>query len=265
MLWRPVTYGEDLFLRLYAELGQHLEVRGPQDIGLEFLVSPARFVEFTRLAATLEIFLRCVRTAKDFFEAEGHLPAAQIAHALRQQVDLPSRLYGDREFCECAKQAGHIASTKPRPPSVERNAMRTEPRDCYLCGIRLRDVRAVHDQFTIEHLWPLTFGGATVEDNLLPACKNCNDSRKHFITWAWGPVQSTFHASSKGEDPPRELRLALALARIMLTAGGSPGGRRLLTLKQAAKKIRPAVVTPTLKHGRHYVFFELFPVHETMS
>jgi hypothetical protein len=57
---------------------------------------------------------------------------------------------------------------------------------------------------------------------LLPACKNCNDSRQHFITWAWGPVQSTFHASSKGEVPPRELRLALALARIMLVVEAVP-------------------------------------------
>ena len=264
MLWRPVTYGEDLFLRLFAELGQHVDVKGPQDIGLEFLVSSARFVEFTRLAATLEVFLRCVRSSREFFESEGHLPAAQIAHALRQQVDLPSRLYGDREFCECAKQTGHIASTKPRPPSIERNAMRTEPRECYLCGIRLGGAAGAHDQFTIEHLWPLTFGGATVEDNLLPACKNCNDSRKHFITWAWGPVQSTFHASSGGEDPPRELRLALAVARIMLVAGGAAGTRRLLTLKQAAKRVRPAVASPSITLGRHYVFFELFPSAEAV-
>jgi hypothetical protein len=264
MLWRPTTDGEDLFLRLYEGLGDRLVLHGPDDGGLAFLVAPVRFTEFTRLAATLEVFLRCIRRAKDFFELEGHLPAARLGSMLGRDIGIPARLYRDRQFCESAKQAGKIASTRPRPKSIEQNAMRAEPRTCYLCGVALTRTVGAHDHFTIEHLWPLSLGGATVEDNLLPACKNCNDTRKHFITWAWGPVQSTYHARSDNEAPPRELRLSLALARLMLVAAGRSNAKRLLTLKEAAKKIGPVVSPLELKHGHHYVYFELFPQIEAL-
>jgi hypothetical protein len=264
MLWRPVTFGEELFLRLYRELGHPIEVRGPAVIDLDFLIAPQLFRDFARLSATLEIFLRCVRASRHFFETQGHLSPKQVGQALRQEVDLPAGLYTDREFLECAKQTGRIASLKPRSPAIERNATRTEPRQCYLCDVPLTDTPGARDQFTIEHMWPLSLGGDTVEDNLLPACKNCNDTRQHVVTWAWGPVQSTFHASSAGEPPPRELRLSLAVARIMLVAAGAHPGKQVLTLKEAAKKIRPAVVDPEVVRGRHYVYFEMFPRLETV-
>jgi hypothetical protein len=111
----------------------------------------------------------------------------------------------------------------------------------------------------------LSLGGETVADNLLPACHDCNSKRKHFITWAWGPVQSTFHARSGDEPPPGELRLSLALARLMLVASGRAAARRRLTLKEAAKRVRPVIPTLELKRGRHYLYFELFPQIEALQ
>ena len=262
MLWKPVTYGEDLFLRLYKGLGSQIELQGPQDTGLDFLVDPVRFADFTRLSATLEIFLRCVRCARHEFEGADEVAVSQIARALRRNTDLPARLYDDREFGECAKQTGRIASTKPRPKSFEMKAMRAEPRFCYLCNVPLTKTRNARDQFTIEHLWPLSLGGTTEEDNLISACKDCNESRQHAVTWAWGPVQSTYHARSVDEAPPRELRLSLALARLMLAATGYPAGRSLMTLKQAATKIRPLIPVLDVEQRRHYVYFEFFPLIE---
>jgi hypothetical protein len=105
----------------------------------------------------------------------------------------------------------------------------------------------------------MSLGGTTEEDNLISACKNCNEGRQHAITWAWGPVQSTYHARSADEAPPRELRLSLALARLMLAATGHPGNRTLMTLKEAATKIRPLIPVLEIEHGRRYVYFEFFP------
>lgn len=258
MLWRPVTEGESLFLRLFEGLGHRVVLQGPDDVGLDFLLAPSRFRDFTRLAATLEVFLRCVRRVTEFYEAESHMPPATLGSILGREVGLPARLYRDRQFCESAKQTGRIVATRLRPKSIEHNAMRTERPYCYLCGIPLTKTRGAHDQFTIEHLWPLSLGGSTIEDNLLPACKNCNDSRQHFITWAWGPVQSTYHARSGTEPPPRDLRLSLALARLMLVAAGRPGAARLLTLKEAAKTITPVVPSLNIATGRRYLYFELF-------
>src|SRR5687767_7884311 len=132
MLWKPVTYGEDLFLRLYKGLGSEIELRGPEDTGLEFLVDPIRFADFTRLAATLEISLRCVNCVRQEFERGEEVPVNQIARTLRRNTGLPARLYDDRTFGECAKQTGRIAATKPRSKAFELKAMRAEPRFCYL-------------------------------------------------------------------------------------------------------------------------------------
>lgn len=263
MLWRPVTPGEHVFLRLYEGLGAHLEISGPQDVGLAFLVAEQRFSEFVRLAATLEVFMRCVRAAQEFVATDGHLPAARIGRRLREDADLPARLYNDPVFCEHAKQAGKISADKRRKGSVERNAMRSEAPFCYLCGIPLTQPGQARSSFTVEHLWPMTFGGDTVEDNLLPACKDCNEKRNHSITWAWGPVQSTYHARSSTEDLPGELRLSLALAKLMLVAGGNPNPRARSTLKQAAKRAAPLVTPLNVETNRRYLYFDLLTQIET--
>lgn len=265
MLWQPATYGEDLFLRLHDALGGRVVVSGPTGVGLEFLINAERFNDFAGLSATLEVFLRCLRASREFFQSEGHRGAREIGRVLRTEASLPTRLSSDRGFCECAKQAGRIAAQMSRSAKIERDALQSEPRQCYLCDIPLTSHRGARDQFTTEHLWPLSLGGETVADNLLPACQDCNSKRKHFITWAWGPVQSTFHARSGDEAPPGELRLSLALARLMLVAAGNSGTRRRLTLKEAAKRIRPVIPTLNLVQRRHYLFFELFPQIEVLQ
>src|SRR3546814_15014473 len=78
---------------------------------------------------------------------------------------------------------------------------------CYMCGRALtRRGNAGVDKYTVEHLWPISFGGETIEGNLLPACANCNSRRKHMLSWAWGPVQSTYLHSSEKDTISNELR-----------------------------------------------------------
>jgi len=258
MLWQPTTDGEDLFLRLFEGLGNHLALRGPDDAGLGFLVAPSRFTEFARLTATLEVFLRCIGHAKAFHQDQAHMPSTTLGAILGKELDLPARLARDRRFCESAKRAGANAATRPRSKAIERTVVSEEPPYCYLCAIHLTKTQGAPDQRTIEHLWPLSLGGDSSEGNLTLACKHCNDTRQHCITWAWGPVQSTYHARSGDDDPPRDLRLSLALARMMLVAAGTDSSARRLTLKEAARTSGPGFPSLTLADNRHYVYFELF-------
>jgi hypothetical protein len=257
MLWKPVTDGEDLFLRLFEGLGNRIDVRGPNDAGLTFLVSANRFIEFTKLVATLEVFLRCIFHAKTFDTTEGHLPATHLGSILGRELGLPGRICADRAFCETAKQAGQVAARGVRNKRIEADATADAPRSCYLCGIALTRSVGAPTQFTVDHIWPLSLGGATVDGNLLPACKHCNDTRQHCITWAWGPVQSTYEAQSP-RQLPRDLRVSLTLARLMLMAARTSSRGRLLTLKEAARRLRTVATPVTLLPDRRYVYFELF-------
>ncbi len=71
---------------------------------------------------------------------------------------------------------------------------------CYICG-RLLDFQ-VHDietSFSAEHLWPSSYGGDSVEENLLPACKRCNSAKGNSVSWVSTDVHSLFVVNADEE------------------------------------------------------------------
>lgn len=81
------------------------------------------------------------------------------------------------------------------------------------------------------------------------------------MTWACGPVHSTYYTYSsnnpKTKNPPADLRLSLALARLMQAAAPMRGRREPRTLKEAAQLVRPAILDLDVQKDRPYVYFEL--------
>lgn len=51
---------------------------------------------------------------------------------------------------------------------------------CYYCGVRV-----VHRELTMDHLVPLTRGGRSTKDNLVPCCKSCNTKKKSMLPVEW--------------------------------------------------------------------------------
>jgi hypothetical protein len=208
--------------------------------------------------------LRSIRTARYVFRTIPDATPKIYGEKLRHAVNLPDALSRDAQFCELLKLGAQIAEDQPRNASIEQNVIREERNQCYLCGIELVGGHTSLKSRTIEHLWPLGLAGQTIEDNLLPACKDCNNKRGHGITWAWGPVQSTYESlGQKGQQPEGNVRLALAFARLMLEASEPTSGHRApSTLKQAAKHIWPAVPSLDPKLNWHHVFFDYFQLIE---
>ncbi|MCG2742671.1 MAG: HNH endonuclease [Desulfobacteraceae bacterium] len=51
---------------------------------------------------------------------------------------------------------------------------------CYYCG------QAVpFKELTMDHLVPLTRGGRSTRDNLVPSCKICNNEKKNMLPLEW--------------------------------------------------------------------------------
>jgi hypothetical protein len=260
-LWRPTTQGEAVFLHLHTQVASGVEIVH-EPYGLHYLVHQDRYIEFARLTIAIELFLRALRTAIETYEQTPGVPPKDLGKRVRQETDLPDRVTGDRKFCEALRDAGRIAHERRRFKGLEDSVLRSEANWCYLCGTALVGSPGHHNTATVEHLWPLSLAGETVEGNLIPACKSCNDRKGHAITWAWGPVQSTYHEGiAGGTEPNHQLRVSLALARLMLVAAG-PTNK--LTLKQAAQKAQPLYSGVTFDRAGPRVFFEYFSKVEAM-
>lgn len=255
-----MTWGEELFLNLYDDLGVFVSITGPQGIGLDFLIDKSGFENFSRLSATYEVFIRCVRSAASTHHQMGNASAEQFARHVRTDVDLPPRLFDNKKFSERLKQTGRIAAEGGRDERLERSATKDHPPICYLCGVALTKTGALTGR-SIDHVWPLSLGGETIESNLLLACKDCNSKRGHLSTWAVGPVQSTYYVQSSGsaklQPPNASVRFSLALARMIDAARPTRLRKHPLTLKEAALAVRPAVPMLKLTADRPYLYFEL--------
>jgi HNH endonuclease len=257
MLWKPATYGEEAFLTAYESLGRHLALTARHPMSLDFLFSEESFQEFARLHATIELFIRCIRAASFIYAQFCHLPAPEFGKQLSRSGYLSRRLSDDRRFCELIKQSARISIEQKSASPALAKEIREARRACYMCGIQLKRSGAGRDRATIEHLWPLSLGGESIEHNLIAACQDCNEKRDNSITWAWGPVQSTDYRHKQDQSPNVGLRISLAVAKLMLEASGERTGR-MSTLKEAALQQSPLFPNLDIKDDRHRVYFELF-------
>ena len=51
---------------------------------------------------------------------------------------------------------------------------------CYFCGGRFSP-----RELTMDHIVPLVRGGKSVRNNIVPACKECNNRKKHMLPLEW--------------------------------------------------------------------------------
>lgn len=51
---------------------------------------------------------------------------------------------------------------------------------CYYCGKKVK-----FKEITMDHLVPLSRGGRSTKDNLVPCCKKCNNLKKSMLPLEW--------------------------------------------------------------------------------
>lgn len=91
-----------------------------------------------------------------------------------------------------------------------------------------------------EHIWPHSFGGDTVVENLAPVCLPCNDAKENSVSWEWTLVQSQLPTSDLGrteldsKHASRAIKIALHMRAAMLYAR-----KHGTTLKGALRTIGP--------------------------
>lgn len=91
-----------------------------------------------------------------------------------------------------------IASNHGISLTLRRRTLKTAERTsqkCYMCGVSfnfsLDPSRALHNDITIDHIWPQAYGGESIPENLLPACRSCNAEKKQdYPSWSGCDIQS---------------------------------------------------------------------------
>jgi hypothetical protein len=109
---------------------------------------------------------------------------------------------------------------------------------CYMCGRPLDFTEKDKEfKFSVEHIWPQRYGGDSIEENFLPACGQCNASRKRdFASWAMPGIQSMILGFSPSENEYRSVEGIHKFA-LHYFAAKKYAIRRNKTLKEAFKSL----------------------------
>lgn len=116
--------------------------------------------------------------------------------------DLNSKGRISRLTNEALINSRHTISSKLRNKMI--SFSRKNHRGCYLCGQTLNYNLSSEKKYwdvTLDHLWPQAYGGDSLEENLLPACRSCNsDKKQDYASWAGCNI----HTLIIGVDPSEE-------------------------------------------------------------
>jgi 5-methylcytosine-specific restriction endonuclease McrA len=144
---------------------------------------------------------------------------------------------------EIARQALYAAKMSKRSIS---KATKRKVRDsaievgCYLCGnMCIHKSEDPKSAIYYEHIWPASYGGDSIEQNLLPACYGCNEAKKDMLLWQTGAIFSFVLKPSPSERErtsiARREKIARRIQDILFRANLDRS-----SLKDAARKIGPA-------------------------
>ena len=67
---------------------------------------------------------------------------------------------------------------------------------CYYCGRKI-----MPNKITLDHIYPRSLGGPTIPQNLIPACKNCNEKKGNMT-----PEQHKIYQRFQGLPQQREFK-----------------------------------------------------------
>lgn len=176
---------------------------------LELLLDPTgrpkQLVRFFRQVAAVTLTGRIVAAGVSINEISPINDAEfnkLFSEHLLYTVGLPGRVKNEiYRFSLSAVKAAVL----PIPGSVQKKIRSwAEIRHtwCYMCGQALDfNLKDPVRSYTLEHIWPRSYGGDSIEDNFLPACKSCNGEKKsNFATWTMPAIQSLLYGLAPEQE-----------------------------------------------------------------
>jgi 5-methylcytosine-specific restriction endonuclease McrA len=120
---------------------------------------------------------------------------------------------------------------------------RNNHQSCYMCGNTLNfnlDKNAFQlNDITLDHLWPQAYGGDSIEENILPACRVCNTGKKQdYPSWVGCNIHTLMIGSQPSENALKSVGGHFKFA-LYNRAALHFANREKITLKNAYLRMGP--------------------------
>lgn len=239
----PQTAGERLFKAIAQEVlgaGDYLAVKKARFLQIGGRSSD--FSEYLIGIKTLNLLGRLVKKSQRVLEIDdATLHHGEMVNYLQTHLELASE--GNDLLDKLARMSIDAAKNSGKPISnntkrIVRNGLNEIP--CYLCGTICRQNTTIDtERITYDHLWPASFGGDSIPENLLPACSICNNKKENMLLWHTGALFSFILKPSPSEDEVKSIRRREKIARqvqnILINAN-----QNNFSLKNSAIDLGPA-------------------------
>lgn len=110
---------------------------------------------------------------------------------------------------------------------------------CYICGNLLQ--KESEDPTTCleyEHIWPSCYGGNSIAENILPACKRCNKAKGDMLLWHTAHIGAfCLKPNPSTEEMTRVTRSHIVAAHMKRIFNHATSNR--VTLKESALRVGP--------------------------
>lgn len=239
---RPSTAGEKLYLYIAEQvLGARCSSEIAETQLLRFGGRTVDLSEYFFGFACSSIFTRLLKKAERVIESESSAPDRTLARYIQRTLEIG--LEGDRSVAtRMASLAATAVSSSHRtiPPSVIKAVNGERQRlTCFLCGNPVQ--RGALDEgakLEYEHIWPSSYGGDSIAENLLPACGKCNRAKSDLILWHTGHVAGFCLKPQPSENEMTRVERKHKIARYMRSVFDLASENRS-TLKDAALSLGP--------------------------
>jgi len=244
----PTTTGEHLFQVIirdhiglsslvHLQASPLLRVGGRTDDLSEYFVG----------VSALNILARVVKKAERVRSDEQEtLHQSSLVSYIQKTLGIPHVSGSDAVDRLASLSLKAAADSKRAIRDAVKNAVLNGQRElaCYICGGLLTKSNDAlpENKIEYEHLWPSSFGGNSIPDNLLPACGTCNRAKGHMMLWQSAHVSSFVLKPSPSEEEWKTIRRNEKIAKHAQAIFGHACHNKT-SLKQAALALGPIGMT----------------------
>ncbi|GLZ26427.1 hypothetical protein Pstu01_30960 [Stutzerimonas stutzeri] len=193
--FKPATAGEQLFSYILNSLIGKKNINQIYD--LQALQIGGRQEElssyYTGILAA-NILSRCLQKAKRivklFDDEKEH--QKQLIQYFQRSLEIPRSPSGvNLDRLAALTLQAEQKSRKDIISSVRSQFSITKTHYCYICGTQVFE-NPVDSQLKmqLEHIWPQSFGGDSIVENLLPSCPSCNWLKDKMLLWQNAHIHS---------------------------------------------------------------------------
>lgn len=267
--WKPSTSGERLLHLLVTDVPDLNAIGASSDTWLANVSRGPSLAAFLNGVVVLHIFGRLLQAAKAYRNRnvdDDESSLLQLENFLVDKLNITRATSPNfSAIAPLALEAARMSSRNSHNVSdKKKKAVQDEFKHsfkCYTCGTELDPLerkklvphwdkkKEKHKPWRMvpnrkyaeyEHIWPHSFGGDTIVENLAPVCLSCNGAKENSVSWEWTLIQSLLPTTDLGQAT-LESKLTSRAIKVSLHMRAAMMYARMhgTTLKTAFKTIGP--------------------------